>query len=143
MKDLFPRVLSRSFEISEGQACFGGCKGHFKEEYEGDGCSCHTMRFPPCSYCTSSTLDCDKCGLEADTAEAVAAVALGQFQATPSDAGVERCRETAVSRPVEPIHQGTGISHEGLYQAIRNYHGFKQGLRAFEQDIVPGSEGSQ
>lgn len=55
----------------EGDTCFrdygdgrGWCQGRMELRRDDDlgGCSCFTMRFPPCSSCMSTVPECDTCG---------------------------------------------------------------------------------
>lgn len=51
----------------EGDNCsMKDCTGTYEYKYDGDGCSCHVN--PPCSYCTSSYLECNVCGTTLDEA---------------------------------------------------------------------------
>lgn len=55
-------VATKKYGTEEGEVCGRrGCDGVIEIKMPDDGsCSCHIS--PPCSYCTSSTFACPKCG---------------------------------------------------------------------------------
>ena len=140
MKDLFPAKLSRpsfSYEVSEGQACFDGCEGHFEWHPSGE-CQCRGDS-GPCKACQNAYLACTVCELDAKTVEAVATAALAEFH----DKRMDLEGALTIVNDYKAKIQASQSKHASLHRAIARNDGFKPGRRAFEQDIVPGNGDSK
>lgn len=58
------RIEFERYEPGEGDECVSAkCAGSYVVVPAEDGCYCHAT-MPPCSNCTSSTLECSRCGRE-------------------------------------------------------------------------------